>query len=77
MAETRKESQTTVLAEEKQTSVGKDNQTGVNAEKGQASIPENQTIVTYTEDELASFRDNMVSKNTKKSMWPLVRDKKL
>ena len=73
MAETRKESQTTVLAEENQTSVGKENQTGVNAEKGQASIPENQTIVTYTEDELASFRDNMVSKNTKKSTSTSVR----
>ena len=73
MAETRKESQTTVLAEENQTSVGKENQTGVNAEKGQAFIPENQTIVTYTEDELASFRDNMVSKNTKKSTSTSVR----
>ena len=34
--------------------------------KGQASIPENQTIVAYTDDELASIRDNMVLKNTKK-----------
>ena len=67
MAETREESQTTVLAEENQTSVAKENQTGINAEKSQlASIPENQTIVTYTDDELVSFKDNMVSKNTKK-----------
>ena len=73
MAETREESQTTVLAEENQTSVAKENQTAINAEKGQASIPENQTIVTYTEDELASFRDNMVSKNTKKSTSTSVR----
>ena len=36
------------------------------AEKGQASIPESQTIVSYTDDELASFRDNMVSKYTMK-----------
>ena len=67
MAETREESQTTVLAEENQTSVAKENQTGINAEKSQASVPENQTIVTYTDDELVSFKDNMVSKNTKKS----------
>ena len=73
MAETREESQTTVLAEENQTSVAKENQIAINAEKGQASIPENQTIVTYTEDELASFRDNMVSKNTKKSTSTSVR----
>ena len=66
MAETREESQTTVLAEENQTSVAKENQTGFNAEKSQASIPENQTIVTYTDDELVSFKDNMVSKDTKK-----------
>ena len=60
---TREESQTTVLAEENQTSVAKENQTGINAEKSQASIPENQTIVTYTtDDELVSFKDNMVSK---------------
>jgi len=65
MAETREESQTTVLAEE--------NQTGINAKKGHASIPENQTIVTYTEDELASFRNNMVSKTTKKSTITSVR----
>ena len=56
MAETREESQTTVLAEENQTSVAKENQTGMNAEKGQASIPENQTIVTYTEDEQHGFK---------------------
>ena len=66
MEETREESQTTVLAEENQTSVAKENQPGINAEKSQASIPENQTIVTYTDDELVSFKDKMVSKNTKK-----------
>ena len=44
----------------------KENQTGINAEKDQASILENQTIVTYTDDELVSIRDNMISKNTKK-----------
>ena len=55
MAETREESETTVLAEENQISAAKENQTGINAEKSQASILENQTIV-----------DNMVSKNTKK-----------
>jgi len=59
MAETREESQTTVLAEENQASVAKEKQT--NAEKSQASIPENQTIVTYTDGELVSFKDNMVS----------------
>ena len=42
MAEKREESQTTVLAEENQTSIAKENQTGINAEKSQASIPENQ-----------------------------------
>ena len=57
MAEMREESQTTVLAEENQTSIAKENQTGINAEKSQASIPENQTIVTYTDDELVSFTD--------------------
>ena len=67
MAETRDESQTRVLAEENQTSVAKENETSINAAKRQASIPENQTIVTYTDDELVSFKDNMVSKNTKKS----------
>ena len=66
MAEKREESQTAVRADENQTSYAKENQTGINAEKIQASTPENQTIVAYTEDELASFRDNMVSKNTKK-----------
>ena len=66
MAETREESQTKVLTEENQTSTAKENQTGINAEKSQASIPENQTTVTYTDDELVSFKDNMVSKNTKK-----------
>ena len=67
MPETREESQTTVLAKENQISVGKENQTG-NAKKSQASIPENQTIVTYTDDELVSFKDNMVSKKTKKEV---------
>ena len=66
MAKTREESQTTVLAEENQTSDAKENQTGINAENGQASIPENQTTVTHTDDGLASFGDNMVFKNTKK-----------
>ena len=66
MAETREESQTKVLTEEKQTSAAKGNQTGVKAEKSQASIPEKQTIVTYTDDELVSFKDNMVSENTRK-----------
>ena len=42
MAEKREESQTTVLAEENQTSIAKENQTGINAEKSQASIQENQ-----------------------------------
>ena len=66
MAETREESQTTVRAEKNQTSHAKENQTGINAEKSQASTPEHQTIVAYTDDELASFRDNMVSKTPKK-----------
>ena len=66
MAETREESQTTVRAEENQTSHAKENQTGINAGQSQASTPENQTIVAYTDDELASFRANMVSKNTNK-----------
>ena len=42
-------------------------QTGINSEKGQVSIPENQTIEAYTDDELPCFRGSMVSKNTKKS----------
>ena len=62
MAEKREESQTTVLSEENQTSIAKENQTGINAEKSQASIPENQTTVAYTDDELVSFKDNIVSK---------------
>ena len=62
MAETREESQTTVLSEENQTSIAKENQTGINAENSQASIPENQTTVTYTDDELVSLKDNIVSK---------------
>ena len=65
--ETREESQTTVPAEENQRSQAKENQTGINAEKSQASTPENQTILAYTDDELVFFRDNMVSKNSKKS----------
>ena len=73
MAETREESQTKVLAEENQTSAPKENPTGINAEKSQASIPEKQTIVTYTDDELVSFKDNMVSENTKKSTSTSVR----
>ena len=44
----------------------KKTKTGINAEKGQASFPEIQTIVAYTDDELASFRYNMVSKNTRR-----------
>ena len=50
MAETKKENQTTVLAEENQTSVAKENQTGINAKKGQASIPENQTNMAFRYD---------------------------
>ena len=73
MTEKREERQTAVRADENQTSYAKENQTGINAEKIQASTPENQTIVAYTEDELASFRDNMVSKNTKKSTSTSVR----
>jgi len=73
MAETREESQTKVLTEENQTSAAKENQPGINAEKSQASIPEKQTIVTYTDDELVSFKDNMVSENTKKSTSTSVR----
>jgi len=53
MAEMREESQPKVLTEENQTSA-------VN------SIPEKQTIVTYIDDELVSFKDNMVSENTEK-----------
>ena len=67
MAETIEESQKKVLIEENQTSAAKENQTGINAEKSQAPISEKQTIVTYTDDELVSFKDNMVSENTKKS----------
>ena len=52
---------------ENQTSYAKENQMGdINAEKRQTSIPENQTIVAYTDDEQTSFKDNVVSKNTKK-----------
>ena len=64
-AETRVEGQTIVLSEENPTSVAKQNQTAINAKKSQVSLPENQTIVTYTDDELFSFKDNMVSKDTK------------
>lgn len=46
----------------------KKTKTGINAEKGQASFPEIQTIVAYTDDELASFRYNMVSKNTRRQI---------
>ena len=73
MAETIEESQKKVLTEENQTSAAKGNQTGINAEKSQASIPEKQTIVTYTDDELVSFKDNIVSENTKKSISTSVR----
>ena len=73
MAETREESQTKVFTEENQTSAAKENQTGNNAEKSQASIPEKQTIVTYTDDELVCCKDNMVSENTKKSTSTSVR----
>ena len=66
MAEAREESQTKVFTEENQTRAAKENRTGINAEKSQASIPEKQTIVTYTDDELVSFKDNIVSENTKK-----------
>ena len=67
MAETREESQTTIcLPRKTKQATQKKNQMGINTEKNQASTPENQTIVAYTDDELASFRDNMVSKNTKK-----------
>ena len=41
-------------------------ETGINAKKDEASIPVNQTIVAYPDDELASFRDKIVSKNTKR-----------
>ena len=73
IAETREESQTKVFTEENQTSAAKENPTGINAEKSQASIPEKQTIVTYTDDELVSFKDNIVSENTKKSTSTSVR----
>ena len=73
MAETREESQMKVFTEENQTNAVKENPTGINAEKSQASIPEKQTIVTYTDDELVSFKDNMVSENTKKSTKTSVR----
>ena len=73
MAETREGSQTKVLTEENQTSAANENQTGINAENSQASIPEKQTIVTYTDDELVSFKDNMVSENTKKSTSTSIR----
>ena len=73
MAETREESQTKVFTEENQTSAAKENPTGINAEKSQASIPEKQTIVTYTDDEPVSFKDNIVSENTKKSTSTSVR----
>ena len=39
---------------------------GINAEKFQASILENQTVVAYTVEKLASFGDKVISKNTKK-----------
>ena len=73
MAETREESQTTVPVEQNQRSQAKENQTGINAEKSQASNPENQTIVAYTDGELVSFRDKIVSKNSNKSTSTSVR----
>ena len=75
MAETREDSQTKVFTEleENQTSAAKENPTGIYAEKSQASILEKQTIVTYTDDELVSFKDNMVSENTIKSTSTSVR----
>ena len=57
MTETGEESQPKVLTKENETSVAKENQ---------AATLEKQTIVTYTDDELVSFKDNMVSENTKK-----------
>lgn len=62
MAETRKESQKTGLAEKNQTSITRENQTRINAEKSQVSSLGNQTIATYTDDKLVSFS---VSKNSK------------
>ena len=65
MTKTREESQTTDLAEENQTSIAKENKQVSMPKKAKTSIPENQTIVTYTGYELVSFKDNVVSKNTK------------
>ena len=73
MAKTREESQTTDLAEENQTSIAKENKQVSMPKKVKTSIPENQTIVTYTGYELVSFKDNMVSKNTKKRTSTSVR----
>ena len=73
MAKTREESQTTDLAEENQTSIAKENKQVSMPKKVKTSIPENQTIVTYTDYELVSFKDNMVSKNTKKRTSTSVR----
>ena len=53
--ETRDENQMKVLTEENQTSAANENRTGINAEKSRASIPEKQTILTYTDDKLVSF----------------------
>ena len=74
MAETRKEGQTKVLAEKNHTSVAKGNETSINAEKSQASsISENQTIVTYTDDELVSFKVKMVSKKKTGKKYKYIR----
>ena len=51
----RKPKKKKVLTEENQSSAAKETQRGINAEKSQASIPENQTIVTYRDDELVFF----------------------
>ena len=33
--------------------------------KSRVSIPKNQTNVIYTDDEMVTFKDNMVTKDTK------------
>ena len=73
MAKTREESQTTDLAEENQTSIAKENKQVSMPKRVKTSIPENQTIVTYKGYELVSFKDNIVSKNTKKRTSTSVR----
>ena len=56
MPETREEAKRHLLLRKTRQAFAKENQTGINAEKDQASILENQTIVTYTDDELVSIR---------------------